>query len=131
MTAGSARLRTHDAQTVLDRHLGCFAAGDLEGLLADYTDESVLFTVDGPLRGPAAIRGFMERLFAEFAKPGARFDLRTKDVGEDVAFIVWSAETADNRYEIANDTFVVRDGRILFQSFAGKIVPRRAAEAAA
>jgi hypothetical protein len=30
-------------------------------------------------------------------------------------------ETTDNVYEIATDTFVVRDGKIVAQSFAGKI----------
>ncbi|GIL05073.1 MAG: hypothetical protein AMXMBFR72_06950 [Betaproteobacteria bacterium] len=35
-----------------------------------------------------------------------------------------SAETADNVYEFATDTFIVRDGMIAAQSFAGKIAPR-------
>jgi hypothetical protein len=35
-----------------------------------------------------------------------------------------SAETADNGYEFATDTFIVRDGRIAAQSLAGKIAPR-------
>jgi len=35
-----------------------------------------------------------------------------------------SAETADNVYEIATDTFVVRGGKIAYQSFCGKIVPK-------
>jgi hypothetical protein len=30
-----------------------------------------------------------------------------------VAFVLWSAETADNSYEAATDTFVVRDGKIV------------------
>jgi hypothetical protein len=129
MTRTSAQFRAPNAQTVVDRHLACFAAGDLEGLLADYDDASVLFTVDGPLVGRAAVRELMTRLFAEFAKPGARFEMRTMNAFEDVAFIVWSAETADHCYELATDTFVVREGKILFQSFAGKIVPRQLQEA--
>ena len=31
----------------------------------------------------------------------------------DHAYIVWTAETADNAYEFATDTFVVRDGKIV------------------
>jgi hypothetical protein len=34
-----------------------------------------------------------------------------------------SAETADNVYEMTTDTFVVRDGKIVAQSFAA-ITPR-------
>jgi len=107
---------------VIQNHLSSFAAGNLEGLMADYTEDSVLFTPQGMLRGPAAIRGFMSGLFAEFRKPGSSFRLGTQQVADEVAYIVWSAETAENSYELATDTFVVRGGRILQQSFAGKIV---------
>ena len=111
-------------QDVLANHLGRFAAGDLDGLMADYTDESVLFTPSGPLHGRQAIRGLMTGLFAEFAKPGARFSLQIQSVSGDVGYIVWTAETADQRYEFATDTFVVRGGKIAHQSFAAKLVPR-------
>ena len=40
------------------------------------------------------------------------------------AYILWTAETADNVYEMATDTFVVRDGKILAQSFAAKLTPK-------
>ena len=33
-------------------------------------------------------------------------------------------ETADNVYELATDTFVIRDGKIVTQTLAGKIVPK-------
>jgi len=48
-----------------------------------------------------------------------------QDVEGDVAYIVWKAETADNRHELGTDTFVVRDGKIVAQTFAGKITPQR------
>ena len=43
----------------------------------------------------------------------------------DFAYALWSAETADNVYEMATDTHVVRDGKIVAQSFAGQIKPKR------
>ena len=33
---------------ILDHHLKCLGAGDLEGILADYAPDAVLFTPDGP-----------------------------------------------------------------------------------
>lgn len=111
--------------TILEHHLTSFADGDLEGLMDDYTDDSVLFTIDGRLEGRAPIRRLMAGLFAEFAQPGATFEMRAQNVAGEVAHIVWSAQTPDHRYELATDTFVVRGGKIAYQSFAGKIVPRR------
>jgi hypothetical protein len=43
----------------------------------------------------------------------------------DYAYILWTAETADNVYEIVTDTFFVRNGKTEVQSFAGKIIPKR------
>ena len=39
--------------------------------------------------------------------------------------LFWKADTADNRYEFATDTFVLQNGKILTQTFAGKVVPKR------
>jgi ketosteroid isomerase-like protein len=112
-------------QDVLTHHLTCFGKGDLAGIMADYAPESRLFTPDGLLRGPDAIRGLFVRLFAEFAKPGMSFEMLRQEVDGDTAYIVWTAETADSRFELGTDTFIVRDGRIVTQTFAGKISPKR------
>jgi ketosteroid isomerase-like protein len=109
---------------VLDNHLMCFGKGDLKGILSDYAPGAVLFTPDGPLRGPDAIKPLFQAMIAEFGKPGAAFSVRHQSVEGDYAYILWSAETADNLYEVATDTFFVRDGKIVAQSFAGKISPK-------
>jgi ketosteroid isomerase-like protein len=56
---------------VLAHHFKCFADRDLDGIMADYAADALFFTPDGVLRGPEAIRGVFEKLFSEFAKPGA------------------------------------------------------------
>lgn len=114
----------HSTREVLDHHLKCFGEGDLEGILSDYAPDAVLFTPDGPRRGREAIQGLFVPMLAEFGKPGAAFSMRTRFVDSDCAYIVWTAETADNVYELGTDTFIVRDGKIAVQSFAGRIVPR-------
>jgi hypothetical protein len=50
--------------------------------------------------------------------------MKQQAVEGDYAYILWSAETADNVYEVGTDTFVVRDGKIVAQSFAAKITPK-------
>lgn len=109
---------------VLDHHLKSFGAGDLNGILSDYAPNAVLFTQGGLLRGTDAIRSLFQAMFAEFGKPGATFSLKQQSIEGEVAYILWTAETADNVYEMATDTFVVRDDKIVAQSFAGKIIPK-------
>jgi len=111
-------------QDVLKHHLACFGKGDLDGIMEDYTAASRLFTPNGVLRGTAAIRELFVTLFSEFAKPGMSFEMLRQEVDGDTAYIVWKAETADNRYELGTDTFVVKDAKIVIQTFAGKISPK-------
>jgi hypothetical protein len=40
------------------------------------------------------------------------------------AYILWTAESSENSYEFATDTFVVRNGKIVAQSFAARIKPK-------
>jgi ketosteroid isomerase-like protein len=110
---------------VLDRHLKSFAEFDLDGVLADYSSDAVLFTPTGPLKGPDAIKPLFQALVSEFAKPGSSFTMQQRSIEGDHAYILWIAETADNSYEFATDTFVVRNGKIVAQSFAAKIKPKR------
>jgi ketosteroid isomerase-like protein len=109
---------------VLEHHLKCFGEGDLTGILSDYAPGAVLFTPDGPLRGADAIRPLFQAMIAEFGRPGVAFSMKQYFVEGDYAYILWTAETADNVYELGTDTFVVRDGKIVAQSFTGKITPK-------
>ena len=109
---------------VLDQHLKSFAEKDLDGVLADYSSEVVFFIPGSILRGRDDLKPFFQAVISEFAKPGASFSLHQRIVEGEYAYILWSAETADNSYEAATDTFVVRDGKIVAQSFAAKITPK-------
>lgn len=110
---------------VLDRHLKSFAEGDVDGILADYSSDAVLFIPSGPLIGPEAIKPLFQTLVAEFAKPRSSFKMQQRHIAGEHAYILWNAETAENSYEFATDTFVVRNGKIVAQSLAAKIVPKR------
>ena len=50
--------------------------------------------------------------------------MKQQSIQGEYAYLLWTAETADNVYEVGTDTFVVQDGKIVIQSFAGKITPK-------
>lgn len=115
-------VKTND---VLDHHLSSFGRGDLDGILSDYAAGAILFTPERPITGVDAIKSFFQALLAEFGKPGATFSLQHQSVEGDYGYILWTAETADNVYELGTDTFVLHDGRIVAQSFAGISTPKQ------
>ena len=127
----TGKVQAMSTKEVLERHLKYFGDGDLAGLLADYVPDTVVFRPNGfggpgggVAKGPTALRAVFSIVLAEFARPGTRFEMRQQAIEGDYGYIVWEAETAQNVYELGSDTFIVKDGKIVAQSIAAKIVPK-------
>ncbi|SHH34616.1 nuclear transport factor 2 family protein [Halobaculum gomorrense] len=113
-------------ESVLDHHLDAFMDQNMDEMLADYTDDSVVITnTSGTFRGLDEIRTLFEGLFAEFGQGDVEFQLDTRVVEGDIAYIVWHAETPDNSYEFATDTFHVHDGAISTQTLGAVVTSKR------
>jgi ketosteroid isomerase-like protein len=111
-------------EEVFDRHLQAFGAGDVERLLADYTEDSFVIGPMGVIKGLAGLRGFFEQLCREFAGAGTVFTLQQRVIEGEFVYITWSAETSANTYSFGTDTFVIRNGKFVGQTFAGVITPK-------
>ncbi len=84
--------------------------------MSDYTEVSVLFTPDGPIKGMAGIREFFTH-FIETSPPKLiqALKLTRQDVEGEVAYVLWQAMPF---IPSAADTFLIRDDKIVVQSFA-------------
>lgn len=111
-------------ENVFEHHWTAFTEQDLSGIMEDYTDESVLVTNMGTLRGLDEIEGLFDDFFAEFSQEGATIEKKRSTVEGDFGYIVWEAESPDNVYEFATDTFYIPEGAIRFQTFAGDVTPK-------
>lgn len=107
---------TEKTLAVLAHHMQAIGEGDLDAILADYAEESTLFTPDGPLRGLEAVRAFFAGMM-ETLPPGfmEAFEMLRQDGDGEVAYIVWRA---GDFAPLGTDTFIVRDGKIVVQTFA-------------
>lgn len=112
-------------EDVLNRHLEAFSEQDLDMMLDTYADDAVLLNEEHTFRGCEEIRDEFERLFAEFSGVDMSENGRilTKTEGQ-YAYIVWGAETPNKIYEYVSATFVISEGKIQFQTMAGKITPK-------
>jgi len=102
-------------EAVLVHHLQAFGEG-VDAILSDYTEESVLITPDGVVRGIDELRTFFDG-FIKNSPPELfeAFKFLRQDIEGEVAYILWKAEPY---IKMATDTFVIRDGKILVQTFA-------------
>lgn len=108
-------------KAVLDHHNETFGNQDLDGVLEDYDEDSVIISHTGTFKGLDEIRGMFEAFFEELGHPDATFILRSEVVEADVAYITWEAESPENRYEFGTDTFVVEDDVIRYQTWGVKV----------
>jgi ketosteroid isomerase-like protein len=109
-------------QEVFAHHGRALATGDLDGILADYTEDSVVITRAGAARGKDAIRGVFARLLEEL--PSAAWDLKNQILDGDVLYLEWAADSAANRVDDGVDTFVFRDGMIWAQTVRYTLAPK-------
>lgn len=102
-------------QQVLDHHLQAFGEG-LESILSDYGDNSVVISQQGTFRGITEIRGFFTAFVASLPEGFMdAFKVTKSEVDGDVAYITWEANPW---FPLGTDTFVIKDGKIYYQTFA-------------
>jgi hypothetical protein len=104
---------------VLDHHIRVLAAGFVDEVVYDYADGATIITSDGVVHGLDEIRKFFTNSVANVLPPSSISTFHKKITCGEVAFIVWSAESPFYSIPFGTDTFVIRDGQIVEQTFAG------------
>lgn len=110
-------------EQVLQAHLQAIGSGDMDALMADYTEDSVFITPNGSFVGLDAIRREFTNLLAAFP-PGSPFKLIGQQVYQDTILLLWSGESEALNIPFAVDTFVIKQGKIRLQTFAGQMIPK-------
>ena len=109
-------------EKTLLRHWQAFGAGDIEAIMADYAEDAVLITPDGALKGHAQIRSLFAQIFADTFPPDkTSLNLSKQVVEGEIAYILWSGSSLHYNAPLATDTFVMRDGKIVAQTFAAQL----------
>jgi hypothetical protein len=104
---------------VLDHHWDAFKGNDLEGTMADYAEESILVTPDKTFHGLAEIRANFVAAFKAFPKDSSTLTLNKSIVSQDIGYIIWGAATPTFQLVYATDTFIIQNGKIVRQTYAG------------
>ena len=115
---------TRETTEILDRQNLYFVKGDVDELMKDFSEQAKVFTPDGVLEGFDSIKNFYTEVIENFFPPGSDFKISRQEVRGPIAYIVWSAESKNYRFPLGTDTFVIKDGKIITQTFAAKIEPK-------
>jgi ketosteroid isomerase-like protein len=87
-------IKSMTTQEILQHHMESIGAGNVDQILNDYTEESVILTAEGAIKGREKIRELFENFTTHMLPPGSDFELIQQLVDGDVAYVVWKAESA-------------------------------------
>ena len=105
-------------EAVIDHHLEAFRSCDIDELMLDYTDNSVLITPERTLNNLNEICALFNKFITDVMPPGCDFELSKKIINGDIAYLIWSAESDNYKIPFGTDTFVIKDGKIATQTVA-------------
>lgn len=114
------------AQEILDHHNEAVFTENFKEIMKDYTDDSILITLYGILKGKDAIEDFFKNNLLK-KMPNMKA-VETPDnvllVKEDTIMVRWSAESDLARIKNGVDTFVFIDDKIWRQTACFDIVQK-------
>jgi len=107
---------------VLDRHVASMKSGDLEAVLKDYSPDAVVVTPAGMITPDGVFVGHETRtlfrvLTGKDNLPGNKtMQTRYQNAGPDTSIMHWVQYKGTPKELSGYDVFVVRGGKIVFQS---------------
>jgi uncharacterized protein (TIGR02246 family) len=112
-------------RTLVRRHLDAWRRGDVEALLADYSDDVVTLSAHtGALIGKDEVERMYQSVFVDLFPPAdTTLDVTAEVISGGHALIQWTARTSKVRTVGGFDVFQVRDGKIVSASGGCDILP--------
>ena len=112
---------TRTPQEAFAHHGKVLVAGDLDGIVSDYSDDAIIITPDGVLRGKEGVRQSFEKLLGDL--PSAEWELLSTNFADDILLLEWKATSEKTKAEDGIDTFVFQDGLIRVQTLRYTLTP--------
>ncbi|KJD35653.1 hypothetical protein PW52_07865 [Tamlana sedimentorum] len=107
-------------RTVL-HYLNSLFQNDIDGIMSNYTNKSIIITLVKTYKGLKEIKEFMCELAKHFSKGNTVLILDKMIIENEVAYIVWHAHSPLLSISIASDTFIIKEEKIRKHTFIGQL----------
>jgi ketosteroid isomerase-like protein len=116
-TTKNKNTMNNTVEQTLMHHLIAFGDNNLDEILKDYTEKSVIMTPNGSIKGLSEIREFFAAFFTVIPT-GSSFTMKQKTIVGNVAYILWSSESSSTKISTGTDTFVFDGNKIQYHTVA-------------
>lgn len=103
------------SEELLLKHLIAVGERNIDKLMEDYTEESVLMIPSEKYAGLDRIRLFFGTMF-ELLPEGCEMTLTDRRAEGNIGFVVWAAESDSIKVPFATDTIIFEDGKIKYHT---------------
>jgi hypothetical protein len=111
---------------IINHHLTAFMENNIVEIMADYGETSSVITPDSTYTGLASIEAFFTGLLPSFPTEGTTINMDRMYSIDNLVYIVWNGGSPTLDVPLGTDTFIIEEGKIEYQTFAGYIVPKEA-----
>jgi hypothetical protein len=113
---------TEQTRDVMNHHLDAFTTNQgADAIVRDYDEHAILYTPDCVYRGVDEIRHFFETFLDNLPKQAREvFRMHSEEAHGEVGYIAWSV---GELVPLGTDTFVIKDDKIVQQTYAAHICP--------
>ena len=109
-------------QEVFQHHAEVLVAGDVDGIVSDYSDDAVIITQDGVKRGKDGVREAFVELLGHV--PQAEWEIKSAVYEGEHMLLHWAADSEKATVDDGVDTFMFVDGQIVMQTLHATFVPK-------
>jgi ketosteroid isomerase-like protein len=107
-------MATRTPRAVFEHHIDALQSANINGFLSDYSEDAVVITASGAVRGKNGIREGVTKLLSQI--PGARWQVKTQISEGDLLLAEYAVDARTAKIEDGVDTFVFKDGLIHAQT---------------
>jgi hypothetical protein len=108
-----------DTPTVWKHHISAWEARNLDEIVSDYDEKSILILNGEIFKGPAQIRSVFTSLFKIFDQGTNKISPPT--IIENIVYIQWSFTPQGSQEFDGTDTFIIENDKIKIQTIASKL----------
>ncbi|MFT5705459.1 MAG: ketosteroid isomerase-like protein [Shewanella sp.] len=107
---------------LIEEHLSALQRGDLNAVLADYSDDAILIFSGGIIEGKEALSGLFNQFLSEIIPADkTQWNVGVVTVARDIGYVKWTAVSDTHKIDFASDTFIIADGKIVAQTSVGEM----------
>lgn len=109
------------SKRIVTHYLNSLYENNIEAIMSNYTNKSIIITLVKTYKGLIEIREFMCELVKHFSKGNTVLILDKMIVENEIAYIVWHAHSPLFSISMASDTFLIKNEKIRKHTFIGQL----------